>query len=291
MATTLATPVWTIGSWSGNVTDSAGCRWGVAMSAGWYDGPGVRLNHTPLPRYDGAYRSQSYRAERTITLTGWCEAPNKLAAESARNQFLGLLAGGGQTTLTVTDDYSTQTATVELGADPKVRPDGPFSFDWQLVLSAADPRRYGASVSAATGLPSSSGGLDWATGGGLDWSTGGGLNWGSSTSTGQLVMSNVGTADTWVAYTLTGPLTNPALTVPSTGQQLAYTGVLGSTDTLVISTDPLSRSVVLNGVTDRRSYLTSASWWSLPPGATTVVALSASSGTGSVAASWRPAYW
>lgn len=167
MVTTLAPPVFTIGSWSANVTDNNGVRWAIGKGGtqGWYDGAGVRLNQSPFIRNDGAARSQSFRAVRTVVLTGWADAPSKQAAVAARTQFLGLFAGGGTKTLTVVDDFETRTMTVELGDIPRTTPwETGTGFDWQLTLSAADPRKYWTTPSlGSTPLPSAVNGLDWGS--------------------------------------------------------------------------------------------------------------------------------
>lgn len=295
MATTIATPTYALGGITFNTVDNNGVSWGVQPSPGWFDGPDVRLNQTPIARYDGLYRATSFRQGRTITLTGWCRAPTKALAVAARDAFNGLFASGGQLVLTVTDDTQTRTATVELAGPPKSTPAGTGSeFDWQLVLSAADPRKYDVNQqSANTPLPSAASGLDWSTGGGLDWSTGGGLNWGTATSNGTLTITNSGLADSWPVFTLVGFLSSPVITNQATGQALSYTGLLKTGDQLVITTSPYARSVLLNGSTDRRPSLVTAQWASVAAGSSATFALSSSSGadTGSVTATLYPAWW
>jgi hypothetical protein len=287
--------VWTIGSWAANVLDAAGVQWVVSATQGWYEGPGVRLNQSPIARYDGGYRTPSYRAVRVVTLTGWAEAPSKAVAEQARIAFLGMFSGGGQATLTCIDDYTVRTAAVELGDAPKASPvSQASSFDWQLVLSAVDPRMYDPNALTAFSVaPLTTGGLDWSTGGGLDWSTGGGLNWGTVVSNGTITLTNPGTAEAWPAFTLTGPLSFPVLAA-SNGSILAYTGsIIAAGDTVVIDTSPYHRTVLLNGTTDRRPHLETAEWFAIVPQQPVTVSLSTSNSadTGSVSSVLNPAYW
>lgn len=299
MTIVLATPTYALGSWIANTKDSSGVTWGVETITGWHDGPPVRLNGVvgggystlSIPRYDGSYRSRSYRDVRTIVIQGWAEGPNKFVAEQAWDTFLGLFEGGGQTQLVVTDDYTTRTAFVELGDQPKADPwQSPYGFDWSLTLLAVDPRKYSLSpVSASTALASTSGGLSWP----LDWSTGGGLNWGSSTSTGDLTLNNAGTAETWPMFTLNGPLTNPVITNTLTGQQLAYSGSIASGSSLIISTSPYSRYVQTGTGADQRANLTSAQWFPVPKQGSITAQLTSSNvgDTGFLSAIAYPAYW
>lgn len=302
MSSPIATPTYAIGSLTFNVTDVNGVTWVVAATQGWFDGPPMRLNQTPLPYYDGAFRAPSYRSPRAITLQGWCRAPSKQAAQSARDSFLGLFATGVQLQLTVADDSQTRTATVELADVPKATPAGTGSeFDWQLVLSAVDPRKYGAPVSATTGLPAvAQTGLVWGTppgsGAGLTWGTppgsGAGLVWGNLASNGLVTVSNAGTADAWPVFTITGPVTAPSIT-DSAGNLLAWSGpALLSTDTLVITSSPFGpRSVLLDGG-DNRASLTTAQWAPIPAGTSkTFQFQGTSSGSPSLTVSVSPAYW
>jgi hypothetical protein len=208
--------------------------------------------------------------------------------------LLGLFATGGQSTLTVADGMSTRTIAVELNdiIHVDIWPDG-LGFDWQLTLFAADPRFLDSAVQSAstTVISTSTDGLDWSTGGGLNWSAGspGGLYWGVSGSTGVMAMTNNGTATAWPVFTVTGPMTNPTLTNPNTGDVLAYTGLVDVGQTLTVDCSPFSRTVNLNGI-DRSGALSSAQWIDLPPGTTTVLQFSGA-GAGTLTASWQSAYF
>lgn len=276
-------------------TDSNGVYWGVKQTTGWYDHPSMRLFNSPLPRNSGLFRSTSYKGGRTIVIDGWITAPTMVARENARVALQGMPFQGGELPLSVTDVLGTLTCAVEL-VDCKAAPDGPFAVDWQLTLQARDPRKYGTSTSSTTTPASTSGGLDWSTGGGLNWSMGGGLNWGTSSSSGQVNLANPGTAESWPVFTLQangGSIVNPTITDSVTGNQIGFSLTMSGGDILVITTNPISRSVLLNN-TDRFSSTTSAQWWSVPPGTTTdLVSLGATSyvGAPTLTAAVAPAYW
>lgn len=285
-------------------TDTNGVLWAYnpAATTGWYDGPPVRLNQTPIPRYAGAYRANSYRAARTIVITGWVNAPNKAAAQSARDAFMGLFTTGEQETLTVVDGAQTRTMQVELGDAPKATPHaGGIGFDFQLTLIAVDPRKYGIPIPAVTGLPSpSQTGVVWGTppgsGVGVSWGTppgsGVGVSWGNLGSAGLVTVSNSGTAESWPTHTIIGPITLPSVT-DGAGNVLAWTGPpLSSSDRLVIVTNPLGpRSVTLNGG-DQRASLTTTQWAPVAAGASqTYQFQGTSAGSPSLLVSVPPAYW
>lgn len=274
--------------------DGNGVYWGVASTTGWYDLPSMRLFNSPLPRNSGLFRSTSYKGGRTIVINGWISAPTMALREAARNSLLGLPFSGGELTLTVTDVVGSLTCAVEL-VDCKAVPSGPFAVDFQLTVQARDPRKYGPASVGTTGPASTSGGIDWSTGGGIDWSTGGGINWGTSTSSGQVGLTNPGTAETWPTFTLAangGTLVNPIITDSLTGGQLAFTLSMAGTDTLIITTNPIARSVLYNN-TDRRGAMTAAQWWSVPPSTSDIVSLGqfSASGSPSLTMALAPAYW
>lgn len=101
------------------------------------------------------------------------------------------------------------------------------------------------------------------------------------------------TAGPWTAR-LDGPLTYPEISHLESGRRLsldltANGGVtLGTGEWLDF--DSQSRSILLNGTTDRRTQLTiDSDWWSLLPGANTFT-LAADDGTGELTVSWRDTY-
>lgn len=293
-------PVWAIGSWSasqGGLVDTYGAEWLVYTDAGWFSPLGVRTANTDRLRDHGTQRTRNYRPPRVITLTGYCTCPDSAGMMAALDRFNAIAADGGLSLLTVTEPAgAVRTALVELLGGCAAAPVNYRSFDFQLVLSAPDPRKYGPAATAATGLPSFSGGLDYVTGGGLNYVTGGGLNYGTVTSTGTLVMTNAGTAETWPTYTIAAganPLSSAGISITLPSGQLFYAGSLQTSDQLTIVTHPARRSVLLNGAADRAPLLTTAQWAPIPAGASITVAFAATSysSTATLTASWAPAYW
>lgn len=281
------------------MVDSNGTAWGVRTNgtSGIFDGPPVTLNQTDFPNADGAFRSKNFRPTRTMIINGWAQAASIAGGEASRRAFIGMLNGGGQQTFSVTFmDGLVLTALVELGDTPKATPNA-LQFEWQLTLSANDPYLYGPAVSSSVGLPGAVSGLDWVgLGAGLDWTGGGlgGLVWGATSSNGLLQLANLGPAHAWPVFTISGPpsgtLVNPIIVNSTTGETLAYTGTLNPGDTLVITTNPTNRSVMLNGTSYRR-FLTSAQYFSVAPNSSiTIQFQGTSSSTPLLLASLASAY-
>jgi Phage tail protein len=276
-------PVYQVGSWAaggaGGQTDSFGVTWMVNPqgTSGIFDSAAPRLNHTPFNEQDGAQRSRNYLSPLPITIQGTAQGASAAGVAASRRQFAGLFAGGVQRPLVITDiDGTTLTVVVEMNGQQKITPQSVgLDFDWQLVVIAADPRKYLPTVSSTTGLPNTSGGLDWATGGGLDWATGGGLNWGVVGSTGLISLVNVGTAEAWPTFTISAPtdgsvLSNPMIVNQTTGQTLRYVDTLVLGDVVIINTSPYNKSVTKNGAPYRRN-LQIAQYFSVPANSTVVV--------------------
>jgi hypothetical protein len=299
MVTVLATPTWQLNTQQFNVLDNNGVTWGISSTTGWYDGAPVRTRTTPRSQADGDYRSRSRFGGRTLQLNGWAKAPNGALAEAARWALLALL-GNDQVPLIWISDYTARYALVEVSDSSRIPPAANGAeFDFQLVLFQNDPRRFW--YVAGSGLdtrsfgpvaaPGVSGGLDWSTGGGLNWSTGGGLNWGTTASTGQVTVTNPGTALAWPTLTLDaagGTLTNPTITDTTTGYRLGYTGAtMSGTDQLILNS--LNKTVLRNGG-DRSRELTIRQWEAIAPGATVTYALTTTnpSDTGTLTVSLTP---
>lgn len=163
---------------------------------------------------------------------------------------------------------------------------------WDFLFQGRDPAAVSSGVFSITGGASAiSRGAVVAlapAGGGLDWATGGGLNWGVSGSSGLLTIDNPGTALTWPVFTIVGPITNPSITNPANGAVIAYSGLVDTGQTLVIDTNPFTRSVTLNGI-DRSGFLSSAQWIEIPAGGAVALQF-AGTGIGSCTATWQYAY-
>lgn len=110
----------------------------------------------------------------------------------------------------------------------------------------------------------------------------------STTSDGQF-FNNGGNRATPAVLTINGPVTNPVIYNDTTGQNLNFTTTLASGQTLVI--DTYYRTVYLNGISNRRSWLTNAGWFYLQPGQNFIRFRSTNAAdTGTLSVSFRPAW-
>lgn len=141
-----------------------------------------------------------------------------------------------------------------------------------VELHAADPRVYDANQTTLLISPPIG-----ATGAAWPWTFP--LSWGGAATTGSASVTNTGNFETRPVITIKGPCTNPTISNQSLMATLTFNITLAGVDQLVIDTD--ARSVVLNGTASRRATLvTGSTWWTLPPGTSTLAfgAQSTSSG-------------
>ncbi|ATE56141.1 MULTISPECIES: hypothetical protein [Actinosynnema] len=163
MARPITRPTWSVDGWTGNAIDDDDTAWFVHTDAGWFGPVEVRSDDTDRANYHGTYSTaEQWRTARVITLTGMCAARTPERADRAVNTFNALLSRGAAR-LVVAEPVLTKSAVVRKVAAQLERT-SPTRFDWQLVLTAADPVKYGATLRASTSLPLAGGGLDWESG-------------------------------------------------------------------------------------------------------------------------------
>lgn len=276
--------------------DVTGCQYYVTdPDDGWTGPPAPEPLLTNMPFAPGAYRAPNYFAPRVITLTGYIIAPSAVARRAGEQALSAAFMSTGKTRLMCGQEDQNLYAYVEGSARTvlhQVRNDL-SSFSLQLV--ANDPRKYALDTlsTGQTGLPMTTGGLDWQSQSGLNWTNG--LVWGTIVSSGTFNLSNPGTAPSWPTFTVSAlgnVLNAPGITIAINNTVLQYTGILNANDVLTIVTDPQQRSVTIGGA-DRRVFLTTAQWSPVSGNSTVTVVFSASNYTSTaiLAGSLAPAYW
>lgn len=274
----------TLGDVALGAVDAQGVAWTLQTLDGW-DSPDVRAEFTEREGDHGAWASPVYLGARPITLAGTIIAPSQPLLEQAMDQ-LRTAAGLDDTTLTVWENVPKQAA-VRRSGKPLMQYITDTVATYSVMVTAADPRRYGTTLqTGSTGLPVSSGGLTLpAT---MPWTLS------ATTVAGQVTASNSGTFDTRPVLVLDGPVTAPKILAQlpdGTVQFLTYSQDLASGEQLVIDTD--AHTVILNGQASRRRYLTIPSGWpSIPAQSTVTFQFRASTYNSSalLTARWRSAW-
>jgi hypothetical protein len=273
----------TLGSVRLGAVDDAGVAWRLQTLEGW-DGPDVRADFPEREGDHGAWPSPVYLGARPITLAGTIVAPSRTALETAMEQ-LRAAAGLTDTVLTVWESVPKQ-AVVRRSGKPLMQYVTDTVATYSVMVTAADPRRYGTVLeSRTTGMPASSGGLAFPVTFPITFSATGGP--------GQITAVNAGSFETRPVLLLAGPVVAPvvsALYADGSQRQLVYRQDLADGDVLTIDTD--AHSVLLGGVSRRRFMTVSGPWPVIPAGqsVTYLFNSTAYSATATLTVQWRSAW-
>jgi hypothetical protein len=273
-----------LGSVQLGAVDANSVAWALQTMEGW-DSPEIRSEYTVREADHGSWASPVYLGSRPITLAGTITAPSRALLESSMDQ-LRAAASLSDTQLTVWETVPKQ-ATVRISGKLLIQYVTDAIATYSVLVTAADPRRYGTSPQTGTTmLPSTTGGLTLPIA--LP------LTIASTTVSGQVDAPNAGTFESRPRFTITGPVTAPQIlcAMPDGSVQfLNYSQDLASGESLVIDTD--THTVVLNGNTSRRRYLSVPTGWPVIPAGQSVSFQFRSTvynATASLTVSWRSAW-
>lgn len=274
----------TLGTLRLGAVDSAGVAWFLQSLDGW-DSPEVRSEFQDREADHGSWASPVYLGSRPITLAGTVEAPDRASLDTALDQLYAA-AALTDTTLTVWESMPKQTV-VRRSGKLLAQHATDRTATWSVMVTAADPRRYGTTLqTGTTGLPATSGGLTFPITFPITFS--------ATTVSGQINAVNSGSMDTRPVLTIAGPVVAPtvsALYPDGTVRQLAYSLDLVSGDVLVVDTD--AHTVILNGGVSRRRFMTVSGGWPTIPASSTVnyqFQSSTYNATATLTATWRSAW-
>lgn len=241
--------------------DGAGVAWSLMDMEGW-DSAEVRSEMQLREGDHGAWASKVYLGERPLTLTGTITAPDLGVLDDAMER-LRSAAALEDTTLVVYESTPKQ-CTVRRSGKPLIRYTSDRIAAYSVLVTAADPRRYSTVLQQdATGLPSTTGGLT------VPFSVPYTLS--ATTVPGQVDAFNEGTFETRPTFTITGPVSQPAIFAQmpdGSVKTLTCSFDLADGDHLVIDTD--SHAVTLNGNVSRRRFITTPQGWPTIPASASV---------------------
>ncbi|MFF1281045.1 phage distal tail protein [Streptomyces sp. NPDC058299] len=273
-----------LGSVTLGAVDSQGVAWYLQTLEGW-DSPEVRSAWTEREGDHGAWASPVYYGSRPITLGGTIVAPSRVLLEQAMDQLRA--AAGLTDTLLVVQESTPKQAVVRRSGKPLMQYVTATTATYSVMVTAADPRRYGTSLlTASTNLPSTTGGLTLPAA--APWLLS------ATVVAGQVDAVNAGDFETRPTITINGPVVAPQIQaqMPDGSVRLmTYGQDLASGDVLVIDTD--ARTVTLNGAVSRRRFLTTPSGWPTIPANSVTSFLfrsTAYNSSATLTAAWRSAW-
>jgi hypothetical protein len=248
--------VYTLGTWQGNVTDDFGVDWVVESEDGWSSTPPIRPTQEEKTVGDGSWSGPGFYSARVISLAGRAITTDRLTMLAAKDRLKAALGPRTPVTLLVDEAHLSRKASVRLTDQIHLSDHGSQVFEWGIIVTAADPRRYSAAESTqSTGLSTSStGGRTYPRTYPLLY---GGASDGES---GSVTFINEGDYDeTPAKITFTGPLISPQVAHPQTSRSLTFNLTLEIGETLVV--DLANQTALLNGSASRVNTITPGSAW------------------------------
>jgi Phage tail protein len=254
--------------------DANNVAWVLQGVTGW-DSPPVAVGAVIQRSADhGGWPTAQFYGPRIITLTVWASAPSQALRDQARLSLQQAVPFSDLATFTY-DEPVPKLAYVRRNAASTIGETYPTTCDviFSIPLVAPDPRKYAVNPVTTTSLTvvnTSPLALPFT----LPVTFPPVVPLGSA----GVLAVNSGNFETRPVITVTGPITNPAVTNGSTGQVVSFTGLtLTASEQLVLYTD--LRQAYIGGQFYPAD--SSSAWFVLEPGST-LVSLSGTAANGSV---------
>lgn len=247
--------------------DDNGCEWHVTFQdvSGLFDGVASTLQTEHKAMSDGWYGNLPRLQGRTITIEGHIIGRCTESCITAWNAFKSVLDTGGMLLTARLGDIGRQVRVWQSTSAPLIKWEGVNILRFSLGLTSLSPCLFGLdSVSGVSGLPSSSGGMQFPyrfeeAGGSLSsWM------WSEVVVSGNVALSNVGTAPSPVMIRIDGPVVNPQVSHVGSGHVMAFNMSLGSGHYVVVN--GVTHEILVDGTDPARGRVTRREWTQAEPG-------------------------
>ncbi|TFD80716.1 hypothetical protein E3T54_02955 [Cryobacterium sp. Sr8] len=252
--------------------DEFGVDWALESFDGW-GATGSTLSVTQKPRGNGGWAGGAYAQPRTLAIAGKFYAPNAGAARAALDR-LNAACSLSETTLTVFEPGLARTVAVRRSDDVIHDWITPTYCSWSVQVIAPDPRKLSATLTASTGLPSTSGGLT------VPFTVPFSIT--AATVSGQVNLTNTGNTSGPVLLRIDGPCVGPMVTHVGSGLSMVFASSLVLNAGEWLDIDMEARQVLANGQSSRSGYVTSRGWSSFTSGPNTWAFTAASFSAGAL---------
>ena len=252
----------------------------------WYTLPGSKVAAESRPQAHGSFRiGQDWRQHATPSVEGHYGGRTYADTLAAIDTLMSL-ADGTPKTMTVADELRPTSREVSVRAITIPDTQGRPVIDFAIDMLAPDPKRYGATVSASTGLPSAGTGITYP----ITYP----LSYGTPGDPGRVAVSNGGTANTFPMLEVAGGLdAGFSLVELGTGREVRFERVIPQGSTVFLN-PRTGRAYIDAPANDVSGFLTRADWFVVPAGGSTSIqfaALGGVSGTPILTARTSPAFW
>lgn len=247
--------------------DDNGCEWHVTFQdvSGLFDGVASTLKTSEKTMTDGWYGNLPRLQGRTITIEGHIIGRCTESCVTAWNAFKSVLNTGGMLLTARLGVIGRQVRVWQSGSAPLVKWDGVNMLRFSLGLTSLSPYLYGLdSISGVTGLPSSSGGMQFpyrfeeVDGSLSSWV------WSENVVSGQVALDNVGTGPSPVMIRIDGPVVNPQVSHVGSGHVMAFNMSLGGGHYATIN--GVTHEILIDGTDPARGRVTRREWSQAEPG-------------------------
>lgn len=247
--------------------DDNGCEWHVTFQdvSGLFDGVSSTLKTSEKAMTDGWYGNLPCLQGRTITIEGHIIGRCTESCVTSWNAFKSVLDTGGMMLTAQLGDIGRQARVWQSGSAPLIKWAGVNVLRFSVGLTSLSPYLYGLdSMSGATGLPSSSGGMlfpyRFEEPGG-SWSS---WMWSEQVVSGNVALLNVGTAPSPVMIRIDGPVVNPQVTHAGSGHVIAFDVSLGGGHYAIMN--GVTHEILIDGTDPARGRVRRREWSQAEPG-------------------------
>lgn len=247
--------------------DNNGCEWHVTFQdvSGLFDGVSSTLKTSEKAMTDGWYGNLPRLQGRTITIEGHIIGRCTESCVAAWSAFKSVLDTGGMLLIARLGGISRQVRVWQSGSAPLVKWAGVNILRFSVGLTSLSPYLFGLdSVSGVSGLPSSSGGMQFPyrfEEAGVSLSS---WMWSEKTVSGQVALDNVGTAPSPVMIRIDGPVADPQVLHVGSGHVMAFSMSLGSGHYATIN--GVTHEILIDGTDPARGRVVRREWSQAEPG-------------------------
>lgn len=247
--------------------DDNGCEWHVTFQDvnGLFDGVSSTLKTSEKAMTDGWYGNLPRLQGRTITIEGHIIGRCSESCVTSWNVFKSVLDVGGMMLTARLGNIGRQVRVWQSGSAPLVKWAGVNMLRFTIGLTSLSPYLYGLDpVSGVSGLPSSSGGMQFPyhfEESGVSLSS---WRWSENVVSGQVALDNVGTAPSPVMIRVDGPVTDPQVLHVGSGHVMAFTMSLGSGH--YVTVNGVTHEILIDGTDPARGRVKRREWSQAEPG-------------------------
>lgn len=247
--------------------DDNGCEWHVTFQdvSGLFDGVASTLKTSEKAMTDGWYGNLPRLQGRTITIEGHILGRCPESCVTSWNAFKSVLDTGGMLLIARLGGIGRQVRVWQSASAPLVKWAGVNILRFSIGLMSLSSCLYGLdSVSGVSGLPSSSGGMQFPyhfEESGVSLSS---WMWSEYVESGNVALDNVGTAPSPVMIRIDGPVVNPQVSHVGSGHVIAFDASFGSGHYVTIN--GVTHEILIDGTDPARGRVKRREWSQAEPG-------------------------